>query len=88
MQYILTEEEYQSLKTIQKEKTLQNRTHLQRLCTDICNRMPVYWGWGEPEDPKPWGCMLTAQDSKEPYEWYCDSCPVQSICPADKGYSK
>ena len=85
MQYILTQEEYDVL-TARRERALQlSEKKLQDLCTRIANEMPVKWGWSRLEEPKPWGCMLTKEDG----EWYCDSCPVQDICPyPHKDYSK
>ncbi len=83
MQYILTEREYKALKNKQKLDLGLQEDKLQALCTKIANEMPVNWGWGDP-DPKPWMCILTEED-----EWYCDSCPVQEICPHEwKHWSK
>jgi hypothetical protein len=87
MQYILTEEEYQALRSKQKHDLALSRTKLQILCTKIANEMPVKWGWSKNEEAKPWGCTLTR--ANEGNEWYCDSCPVQEICPnPNKEYSK
>lgn len=85
MQYILTQEEYDAL-TARRGRELQlSEKKLQHLCTRIANEMPVKWGWSKREELKPWGCILTSKDE----EWYCDSCPVQDICPyPDKLYSK
>jgi len=84
MMYILTEEEMQALKSDQRSIQLENKKKLQALCTKIANEMPVKWGWGEKPDPKPWGCVLSTRE-----EWYCDSCPVQEICPSNrKTYSQ
>ena len=84
MQILLTEEEYNALKAapaIEREKMV---PALQDLCTKVANHMPVKWGWTSWEEKKPWGCMLTAE-----HEWYCDSCPVQSMCPCKhKEFSK
>lgn len=87
MQYILTQEEYDKLRKEQRQRIdLQNKK-LQALCTKIANEMPVVWGWGVQPDPKPWGCVITAEEQHE--EWYCDKCPVQEICPHEgKEYSK
>lgn len=85
MQYILTQEEYDALKLAKAEAITLSRSKLQKLCTKIADTMPVKWGWGEP-DPKPWGCIITAKANDD--EWYCDKCPVQDICPADKHWSK
>jgi hypothetical protein len=77
MQYILTEEEYKALKSNSKLLNGVTEKQLQTLCTKIADEMPVKWGWGGP-DPKPWGCIKSVEDGDE---WYCDSCPVQDICP-------
>jgi hypothetical protein len=85
MQYILTEEEYKALISKQEKQLNLSTAKLQKLCTKICNEMPVKWGWGGP-DPKPWGCII---DHELDDEWYCDMCPVQEICPSPrKSYSK
>jgi hypothetical protein len=87
MQYILTEEEYQALRSKQQHDLALSRNKLQILCTKIANEMPVKWGWSKDEEAKPWGCILTR--ANEGNEWYCDSCPVQEICPnPNKDYSK
>ena len=87
MQYILTQEEYDALRAKQKHDISMSRSKLQRLCTRIADEMPVKWGWSKDEEAKPWGCLLTR--AKEGEEWYCDSCPVQEICPSDQmEYSK
>lgn len=100
MQYILTQEEYDALKEKQKLHLDMQGKKLQELCTKICDTMPVDWGWGgrkgDPENIKPWGCILTyeaeAKAKGEHYyhdDWYCDQCPVQDICPHDwKSWSK
>lgn len=82
MQYILSQEEYDELKREALVHLRLSEKKLQTLCTKIANEMPVNWGWGGP-DPKPWGCIITKE--KQPgYEWYCDSCPVEEICPSNK----
>lgn len=83
MMYILSEQEYDDLRKKQALDFKVKKDELQKLCTKIANEMPVKWGWGGP-DPKPWGCKLSERD-----EWYCDECPVQTICPSDrKSWSK
>lgn len=94
MQYILNEDEFKQLKSAaDRGKRFEGCTtvnlttkQLQALCTKICNEMPVQWGWNG-VDPKPWGCKLDAD--KKGQEWYCDTCPVQDLCPStQKEYSK
>lgn len=80
MMYILTEQEYGDLRKKQALDLKLKKDELQKLCSKIANEMPVKWGWGGP-DPKPWGCVLTQEGDDE---WYCDKCPVQTICPSDR----
>lgn len=77
MQYILTEEEFETLQNKKTKDINLSKKKLQALCTKIANEMPVVWGWGGP-DPKPWGCIKSTEDGDE---WYCDNCPVTEICP-------
>jgi len=100
MQYLLSEEEYELLKKVQQYKIDLSKKKLQKLCTEICDTMPVQWGWGnkkdDPEYLKPWRCILTvkkeAEQSGDTYyhdDWFCDKCPVQDICPNPcKSWSK
>lgn len=85
MMYVLTEEEYQGLRGKRSTAMRLQQQELQTLCSKIADEMPVKWGWGnKPDIPKPWGCILTTQR-----EWYCDQCPVQTICPnPSKDWSK
>lgn len=83
MQYLLNETEYSTLVHAKNEKTKLQTEELQKLCSQIANEMPVTRGYGN-DEPKPWGCILTSE-----HEWYCDKCPVTSICPnPDKEWSK
>lgn len=87
MQYILTEEEFNTLKHNQNNAIKLEKQKLQKLCTKIANEMPVKWGWWKGDDPTPWGCIITKDENDE--EWYCDQCPVLEICPNDyKRFSK
>lgn len=80
MQYILTKQEMQDLKDKQ-DPSMPSKEALQKFCTDIANTFPIkYWGR---EEATPWKCYLTLDD-----EWYCDECPCQKVCPADKEWSK
>lgn len=84
MQYVLTQAEYDELRTKQKLDLKLKKDQLQQLCTQIADTMPVTVSWFYEGKPTPWGCMLTAQE-----QWYCDECPVQDICPLDhKAWSK
>jgi hypothetical protein len=84
MQYILSQQEYDELRSIQKRRIALSDKRLQTLCTKIADTMPVKWGWETPDVAKPWGCILSVD-----HEWYCDQCPVQEICPnVSKAWSK
>jgi hypothetical protein len=101
MQYILTQEEYDSLSKKKLDLASRHIANLQRACTLAADHVPVMWGWGGewdaefkkrlPEVAKPWGCMITKEANSEygDSEWYCDECPVQKECPYEyKSYSK
>jgi len=83
MQYVLTEEEYDALQNAVKHEKQRLQDTLENLCTRVADHEPVDWGWGDGEPPKPWGCVYTSDG-----EWYCDSCPVQKVCPRPKHWSK
>lgn len=77
MQYILTQDEFDKLNEKRVEATLKATKKLQQLCTKIADTMPVKsWKGNEP-----WGCIITEYDKGN--EWYCDACPVESICPRE-----
>ncbi len=75
MQYLLTEDEYLDLTTKHSQNLRLQQKELQELCSKIADEMPIQRDW-DANNHKPWGCILTAK-----YEWYCDKCPVQKICP-------
>lgn len=91
MQYILTQEEYDKLRSLKKQALELHETKLQVLCTKIANEMPVTRSWSK-TDTSPWGCIIHEDDSDpEHYDnfGYCDQCPVQEICPYEfKRYSQ
>lgn len=89
MQYILSEEEMEEIRQLRaKMKSLPSTDQLQKMCTKIADEWATWTGWkGHKHDPEPWGCVLSREDDGE--EWYCDECPVQSICPLErKSWSK
>lgn len=91
MQYILTQEEYDKLRSTQKRAIDMDTKKLQALCTKIANEMPVTRTWNK-ADHSPWGCIIH-EDDADPEHFdnfgYCDQCPVQEICPYKfKEYSK
>jgi hypothetical protein len=86
MQYILSEEEYKELHRQANRPQLVtiSKTKLQALCIKIADEMPIPIPWDRTAPPEAWGCILTHKG-----EWYCDQCPVQTICPHDnKEWSK
>lgn len=86
MQYILTQAEYDELRAKQTLDLGMQKSKLQKLCTLIADTMPVSVRWVNEGKPEPWGCVITAERNGE--EWYCDECPVQDICPAEKAWSQ
>jgi hypothetical protein len=83
MQYILTQKEYDDLRAKQEHSIQMSEKKLLTLCRSIANTMPVKWGWSKNEEAKPWGCHMDSE-----HEWYCDSCPVQDICPGEQHWSQ
>lgn len=85
MQFILTEEEYETLKLeADRGKKLPAYDELLELCVKISDAMPIDTWAGK---QKPWGCIITAR--KQGHEWHCDECPVADICPyPHKDWSK
>lgn len=75
MQYLLTKEEYDELLSRKDRVITLQKDKLQKLCTKIANEMPIKWRGSE---HSPWGCTISNDD------WYCDSCPVITICPYDE----
>jgi hypothetical protein len=76
MQYLLTPEEYLSLNRKSKELNDEAKKTIQTLCTMVADNMPVVNECLVDKTPKPWRCILT-----EGHEWYCDGCPVRTLCP-------
>jgi hypothetical protein len=77
MQILLTQEEYDALKSAPERVKENQRALLQRLCTEIADLKPVLGWWNRTEGtPTPWGCIHTRKS-----EWYCDDCPVKHDCP-------
>ena len=82
MQYILSEVEYNKLKSTNQELNRKQRNLVQDACTMACNNTPVLY-WNNTE-PKIWGCILTTNAMG-----YCDECPVIDACPhPNKEWSK
>lgn len=81
MQYILTEEEYNSL--VDKRSTDDKKlvARLQEACTIIADTQVITKGWAK---GRVWGCVLSTYE-----EHYCDECPAEHLCPLEnKAWSK
>jgi hypothetical protein len=61
MQYILTQAEYDELRTKQELDLKLKKQELQKLCTKIADTMPVSVSWRRGCKPEPWGCILTPE---------------------------
>lgn len=82
VQYILTEEEYSSLrKKIKDSEDLPSKKKLQEFCTFVADNMPITVDKGTWWKDTPWGCIITKGKEPDPEEWYCDKCPSKNICP-------
>jgi len=78
MQYLLTEQEMQALRSEQQTKLRASTEELQALCTLAAMHVPIVVEWSRDKVPRPWGCILgpREQDPK-----YCDRCPARNVCP-------
>lgn len=88
MQYVLTEEEYKFLTSVEKERLEAEEKQQQKFCTLAAIHIPIKQDWRSKDDPlyvSPWGCILDEENDPG----YCDDCPVQDVCPNDfKKWSK
>jgi predicted transcriptional regulator len=81
MMYIITEAEMAGLTATQIRRTEEERKKLQDVCSFVADNMPIQFS---DDQHAPWGCILTNKKV-----WYCDKCPVETICPHDnKSWSK
>ena len=80
MQYILTQAEYDALRSKQAAQLQASKEELQALATKAALHIPVTLSWRPEVPPAPWGCIL-ADPANNP--GYCDECPAQLICPHD-----
>jgi hypothetical protein len=83
MQFILTEEEYNTLQNSAAAKREEDTDTINKLCQLIANNVPVEvpWAWASKH---PWGCIHTRGKD----DWYCDQCPVKKECRLPKNWSK
>lgn len=83
MQYLLTEEEYNSLKKELEYSKKESNNIINKLCMVVADHYPLETYPGTKENPKPWGCVMTKKGT-----WYCDGCPVRELCQMPKMFSK
>lgn len=76
MQFLLTEEELQTLTERGEKRDKALADTVQSLCTQVAKYRPVHVAWRDGPD-KPWGCILDPVSQPG----YCDHCPVQDHCP-------
>lgn len=84
MQYLLTEDEFQTLQKRAKARDDLDFTleELQTFCSKVADEMPIHRSWN-PDEKSPWGCILTTRTE------YCDACPARCLCPNNyKSWSK
>jgi len=88
MQFLLSEEEYNQLKSKRIELQEKDKRKLQTFCTMVANSLPVkFWDRKEAEI---WGCVLNKETTGQPASCgYCDQCPSVDMCPYEnKDFSK
>lgn len=86
MQFILTAEEYETLKAQRQQALTSQRDRLQAICTAAAEHIPVDHDW-VPDVKSPWGCILVKGGQNG--GGYCDNCPAEFICPhLGKEFSK
>lgn len=86
MQYILTEDEFEDLKSKARRMSAAATKKINDLCMEVAMHKPVRLPWNDEESPKvPWGCI---HRKEPPHMEHCDGCPVREICTLDKNYSK
>jgi len=85
MKYLLSQEEYDTLRIRKEDAIAENDEELQKFCTMVADTLPIKF-WGRTE-AKPWQCLISRERDNE--EWYCDECPSQKVCPyPHKAWSK
>lgn len=85
MEYLLSQEEYDKLRTEGTTRSKKAREQLQRVCTLAAENVPVKIPYIKDRPEEPWGCILTEKTKCG----YCDHCPVQRDCPSGlKSWSK
>lgn len=77
MQYILTQQEYETLQRDARVAQSRQSAELQELCTLAAQHIPIVVGWRHDTTPRPWGCIL---GPREQDPGYCDCCPAREVC--------
>ena len=87
MQYLLSHEEMNAfLKDQELLRKAPNPDILKNVCLHVATTMITTIdvnGYGA-NATEPHGCI----HSKTVRAWYCDKCPIESICPMEKDFSK
>ena len=87
MQYILTEDEFNTLSAEPNEIAKQADKVIMSLCIQVANNKPIVHSYRDENNKvihKPWRCIKSVD-----YEHYCDECPVNNVCPEpNKEWSK
>lgn len=83
MQYILTKEEYEELRSEKLKRTKYQLKALQELCIKAANHVPI------DKSGKIWHCDLIYNKDIKEFRYkdqlcnYCDECPCIKVCPFD-----
>lgn len=86
MQYLLTQQEFETLQRDARMLAHKNDAALQAFCTLAAQHIPIVVEWSHDKTPRPWGCIL---GPREQDPGYCDRCPAREVCPHDgKEWSK
>ena len=90
MQYILTQEEYKALQNKDADVQLDLKNEIADLCQEVASLRHVSNNFNGVKTNTPYGCIRNVHLSNEwPRAWYCDDCPVRTICTfTGKEYSK
>lgn len=80
MQYLLTEEEMQEFRDLQKRAV--HPEALKNVVQKVATLMI------DPPQGEPHGCIHRSEFTSGRTAAYCDACPVAAICPLPKEWSK
>lgn len=88
MQYLLTEEEMERVRQERQDRhRMPTREALGAFCKHAATTMVAtpLSAWHIRGQSEPYGCIHVDRDKSY---GYCDLCPVRSICPLPKDFSK